>query len=343
MDEIKDKFWAIGGGKGGVGKSIVSLMLGASLARQGKKVILVDADLGGSNLHTLAGIKYPLYTLADFMKRQVENIEEVLVDTPVENMRLICGADDMLGIANPKNTQKTRILNNLNKLEADYILLDLGAGTSFTSMDFFLYAPNKIVVLTPQITSIQNAYGFIKSSLYRRLNQAFSKYPEAVKLIGQAGAVASGEGIDSVEKLHETFKSLGEDLPARLEECLEELKIKIIVNMVRNNRERDVSNIVASVAKNYLSLSLETIGIVQYDKILGMSINNMSEFLTKRRDSIASINFYDIARRVIKDSPKHDAAGTHREPAAATAAGHTGEAAPHHPSPSPESKPVNHP
>ncbi len=334
MDEIKGKFWAIGGGKGGVGKSIVSLMLGASLARQGKKVILVDADLGGSNLHTLAGIKYPLYTLADFMKRQVENIGEVLIDTPVENMRLICGADDMLGIANPKNTQKTRILNNLNKLEADYILLDLGAGTSFTSMDFFLYAPNKIVVLTPQITSIQNAYGFIKSSLYRRLNQAFSKYPEALKIIGRAGSAASGEDIDSIEKLHEKFKSLGDDIQARLEECLEELKIKIIVNMVRSNKEREVSNIVASVAKNYLSLSLETIGIVQYDKILGMSINNMPEFLTKRRDSIASINFYDIARTVIKNSRGHNGAAPHGEPVAA-AGGRSDNAAPHHPSPSP--------
>ncbi len=307
MEEIKNKFWAIGGGKGGVGKSIVSLMLGVSLARQGKKVILVDADLGGSNLHTLAGIKYPLYTLADFIKRQVENIEEVLIDTPVENMRLICGADDMLGIANPKNTQKTRILNHLNRLEADYILLDLGAGTSFTSMDFFLYAPNKIVVLTPQITSIQNAYGFIKSSLYRRLNQFFSKQPQALEIIRRAAGAASGENIDSIDKLHEAFKSLEEeDLQTGLQECLGELKIKIIVNMVRNNKERDVSNIVGSVAKNYLSLSLETLGVVQYDKILGMSINNMPEFLAKRRDSIASINFYDIARNVIKTSPKPD-------------------------------------
>ena len=56
------------------------------------------------------------------------------------------------------------------------MLLDLGAGTSFTTIDFFLYAPNKIVVLTPQITSIQNAYGFIKASLFRCLSDMFSKH-----------------------------------------------------------------------------------------------------------------------------------------------------------------------
>jgi flagellar biosynthesis protein FlhG len=303
MDEIKNKFWAVGGGKGGVGKSIVSLLLGSSLARQGKKVVLVDADLGGSNLHTLAGIRYPLCTLADFISRKVENIEEVLIDTPVDNLKLICGADDILGIANPKNTQKTRLFNHLKKLEADFILLDLGAGTSFTSMDFFLYAPNKIVVLTPQITSIQNAYGFIKSSFYRHLKTAFSKDYYAMELINRASTPAAENGIDSVEKLREGFKALDEELQKKLENCLDNMNIKFIVNMIRNSKERDVGNIVKTVSKNYLSLSLESLGLIQYDKILGMSINNMPEFLNKKRDSIASTSFYDIARNVIRSTP----------------------------------------
>jgi flagellar biosynthesis protein FlhG len=302
MEEIKNKFWAIGGGKGGVGKSIVTLMLGASLARQGKKVILVDADLGGSNLHTLAGIRYPPYTLADFINRRVERIEDILIDTLVEDMKLICGADDILGIANPKGTQKTRLFNHLSKLDADFILLDLGAGTSFTSMDFFLYAPNKIVVLTPQITSIQNAYGFIKASLFRRLNRVFSKNPEGLELIKRVSNPVTEESIDSIERLKEVFKSLEIEQQSKLENCLEELRIKIIVNMVREDRERKVGDIVKNVARNYLSLSLENLGIVQYDKILSMSINNMPEFLTQKRDSISGICFYDIAGKIIKDS-----------------------------------------
>jgi flagellar biosynthesis protein FlhG len=309
MEEIKNKFWAIGGGKGGVGKSIVTLMLGASLARQNKKVILVDADLGGSNLHTLAGIKYPLCTLADFISRQVEKIEDVLIDTPVENMKLICGADDILGIANPKSTQKIRILNHLNRLEADFVFLDLGAGTSFTAMDFFLYAPNKIVVLTPQITSVQNAYGFIKASLYRMLNSAFRKDQKGLELIKRAASTVGGEHIDTVEKLKEAFKSLDTDQQVRLQKCLEELNVKVIVNMVRMDREKNVDNIVKTVAWNYLGLSLESLGVVQYDKILGMSINNMPEFLAKKKDSISSMNFYDIAGSIIKNYWRPDGIG----------------------------------
>ena len=302
MDELRDRLWAIGGGKGGIGKSIVSIMLGSSLARKGKKVVLVDADLGGSNLHTLAGIRYPLYTLADFIARRVDNIEDVMINTPIENLKLICGADDILGIANPKNTQKTRLFNNLKKIEADFIILDLGAGTSFTTIDFFLYAPNKIVVFTPQITSIQNAYGFIKSSLYRVLNRTFSKDYECQDLIKSASSASEGDHIDSIEKLKAALGERGEQFEAKLNECLAEMNLKVIVNMVREAKERDVGQIVKTVAKNYLSLSLETIGIVQYDRILSKSINNMAAFLTDRRDSTVSQDFYDISNSVIKMS-----------------------------------------
>ncbi len=304
MDEIRNKLWAIGGGKGGVGKSIVTIMLGASLAGQGKKVILVDADLGGSNLHTLVGIKYPLYTLADFINRQVENIKDVVMDTPVENMQLICGADDILGIANPKSTQKTRLFNHLKKLDADYIVLDLGAGASFTTMDFFLFAPNKICVLTPQITSIQNAYGFIKASLYRGLIQVFRNEPEAKELVKLASTAMSGENIDSIEKLKESLRSLDQQYESDLNTYLENLQMKIIINMVRNDREKEVGNIVKSVAENYLNLPLENYGFVPYDKILTNSINQMSEFLQNRKDSISSLSFYDITGNIIRNSQK---------------------------------------
>ncbi|MBI5056140.1 MAG: P-loop NTPase [Nitrospirae bacterium] len=301
MDEIKNKFWAVGGGKGGVGKSIVTLLLGTSLARLGNKVILVDADLGGSNLHTLVGIRYPKNTLADFINKRVETIDEVVMETPVENLRIICGADDILGMANPKYTQKTKLFNHLKRLDADLILLDLGAGTSFTTVDFFLYAPNKIVVLTPQITSIQNAYGFIKASLYRQLNETFGKDENAAELIKRAGNSVQGEAIDSISKLYDSFKALGEEYQEKMLQCIDNIKIKLIVNMVRDAKERNVGNIVKSVAKNYLALNMEDLGVVQYDNVLGMSINNMADFLAKRRDSLASINFYEMASNIMKN------------------------------------------
>ncbi len=299
-EELKKKFWAIGGGKGGVGKSVVTLMLGTMLARKGKRVVLVDADLGGSNLHTLAGIRYPIYTLADFMQRRVDNIEDVMMLTPINNMRIICGADDILGLANPKHTQKERVLNNLKKIDADVILLDLGAGTSYTSMDFFLYAPNKLVIFTPQITSIQNAYGFIKSSLYRLIIRTFSKDGTAMEYINQLVNPEEDVKIDSIAKLKEAFIALGGDYDARLTDCIKQLDIGLLVNMVRTKSESNVGNIVQDVANNYLSLNPEYIGYVDHDRVLESSINNMTSYLSKSADSLAGACFYDIASKIIK-------------------------------------------
>jgi len=302
MDDIRDKLWAVGGGKGGCGKSIVTLMLGASLAKLGMKVILVDADLGGSNLHTLCGIRYPTCTLADFISRRVETIEEVLMDTPIKNMKIICGADDILGVANPKYTQKTRLFTNIQKLDADMILLDLGAGTSFTTVDFFNYAKNKIVVVTPQMTSLQNAYGFIKTSLYRSLNDAFKKEPEILELINRAGVSVQGEKIDSVAKLYDEIGQFGAEHQESLMDCVNNMNIKVIANMVRDTKERNVSTIIKSVAKNYLSLDLEELGVVKYENILNSSINNMAEYLIGGKDTSARGNFYDIAYGIVKNS-----------------------------------------
>jgi flagellar biosynthesis protein FlhG len=298
MEDIANKFWAIGGGKGGVGKSVVTVMLGTALARLGKKVVLVDADLGGSNLHTLVGIRYPRYTLVDFLKKNVLSMDDVLLDTPVENMKIICGADDILGVANPKHAQKIKIFNHLRNVNADVILIDLGGGVSFTTIDFFLFAPNKIVVLTPQVTSIQNAYGFIKSSLYRKLSFEFSKDPEILELITRASFSTQGESIDSMAKLHEAIKALDCEAAEKLMDILNHFDIHLVVNMLRDTKEKNISNIVKSVAKNYLGLEIEELGIINYDSLLGMSINNMPSFIKSNKDSASKYNFYSLAQNV---------------------------------------------
>src|SRR5262245_29791260 len=84
--------WCLGGGKGGIGKSLLTASLGWQLARMGKRVVLVDADLGGANLHTCLGLNTPEHTLGDFIQRRVEKIEDVVVETGTPGLRLVSGA-----------------------------------------------------------------------------------------------------------------------------------------------------------------------------------------------------------------------------------------------------------
>ena len=122
------KIWAIGGGKGGVGKSLMTANLSICLALMGHKVIAIDLDLGGANLHTCLGIPIPDKTLSDYLDRKTMDLSELQTPTLIENLSIISGAKDSLGIANMKQAQKTKILSTLEKFNADFILLDLGGG-----------------------------------------------------------------------------------------------------------------------------------------------------------------------------------------------------------------------
>src|SRR5512136_2782672 len=74
------QIWSIGGGKGGIGKSLIAASVGWQLARMGRRVVLVDADLGGANLHTCLGLPPAGRTLADFIQRRVGSIDEILIE-----------------------------------------------------------------------------------------------------------------------------------------------------------------------------------------------------------------------------------------------------------------------
>ena len=132
------KVWAIGGGKGGVGKSLITANLSICLALMGHKVVSIDLDLGGANLHTCLGVPIPERTLSDYMSKKVTELEELLTPTPINNLSIISGAQDDVGIANLKQLQKAKLLSKLNTLHADYVILDLGAGTTFNTIDFFI-------------------------------------------------------------------------------------------------------------------------------------------------------------------------------------------------------------
>src|SRR5210317_604066 len=91
QEKTDKKVWAFAGGKGGTGKTAMTANIGVALATMGYRIILVDADLGGANLHTILNIKRPTRTLSDFINRRVETLNDILLPTPSENLRLISG------------------------------------------------------------------------------------------------------------------------------------------------------------------------------------------------------------------------------------------------------------
>ncbi|MDP2689719.1 MAG: P-loop NTPase, partial [Deltaproteobacteria bacterium] len=223
--------WSVGGGKGGVGKSVTTANLGCALARTGKRVMLVDADLGGANLHTYFGIKYPPSGLEDFIKGRADSLEAVAIPTVLPNLRLISGAGEFLGIANPAHSQKQKLIRHIKDIDAEYIIVDLGAGSSYNVLDFFAISNEGIIVLVPEPAAIQNAYIFLKSFVYRRLTRLFAGNPVISAMIKDATDARSAGSVKSFSDLCERIST--EDR-AVAEAAVSEIKMfrpKLILNM----------------------------------------------------------------------------------------------------------------
>lgn len=169
----RSRIIAVGGAKGGIGKSIFAANLGMQLCAQGFRTAMVDLDLGGSNLHIYLGLnQIPQTTLNDFINRKIATLHEAVV-RPEHGPMLIAGNNGELGAANIPFQTKMRLIDNIRKLNADYVILDLGGSTDFNTLDFFLAADLGIVLTTLDQPAYLEAYAFIKTALQRKLHRLF--------------------------------------------------------------------------------------------------------------------------------------------------------------------------
>ncbi|MFW6274757.1 MAG: MinD/ParA family protein [Spirochaetota bacterium] len=158
--EKKTRIIAISSGKGGVGKTNISINLAMAYAQLGKKVIVMDADLGLANVNVVLGIipKYNLYHLIRKQKR----MSEILMSTDY-GIQIVAGASGFSKIANLTDEERDNFIEELSTLsDADIIIIDTSAGVSNNVLGFIAAADDAIIVTTPEPTAITDAYGIIK-------------------------------------------------------------------------------------------------------------------------------------------------------------------------------------
>lgn len=292
------KIWSVGGGKGGVGKSMVTMGLGISLARLGKRVILIDGDLGGANLHTLMGLRPPPVTLEDFLLGKVSRLEDVVVKTPFDGIGLICGADDILGAANPTYHQKILLLRELEGLPADFLIIDLAAGTSFNVLDLFNHSPGKIAVFTGNPTSLLNAYGFIKTALFRKISREFAKSCEVLALLCEGGAT-DGEVCSMLDVVAQV-KRVAPEQCSRLLQLLRDFEVRLVTNMAKTDQDVRTAEIVQSTCVEFLHIKPQILGLLPFDAIVEQAVNQMEPTLINQWDNPFLRGLDQIAKRMVQ-------------------------------------------
>ncbi|MDR3605783.1 MAG: P-loop NTPase [Oligoflexia bacterium] len=265
------QIWAVGGGKGGVGKSLIASSIAISLARTGNRVVAIDMDLGGSNLHTALGVDLPKQTLSDFITGRVTNVNQCAQPTGIPQLDLISGAQDSIAAAQLSDAGKKKLLEAVSGLNADYLIFDLGAGTSYTTIDFFLYSDIGLIVLLPEPTSIENAYRFIKTAYYRRLWHAPS-LRDARHLIEMAMDPRNSENLKSPSDLYREVNNLSPELGLRLKQEIEKFRPQLIVNQARTQADIDIGFSVKAVCKKYFGIEMDYMGYLDYDSAVWQAV-----------------------------------------------------------------------
>ena len=289
---------AVGGGKGGVGKSLVTSSLGISLAQRGKRVVVIDADLGGANLHTCLGLSTPARTMSDFIARRVESIEDVVLETGVKNLGLISGAHDHLTASNLKYFQKTRLLSRIATVDADYILLDIGAGISFNIVDFFLIAEQGLLVVIPEPSSIENAYRFLKMSFYRHVWRGVKASP-ARNVVEQAMDQKNNSGIRTPFDLLEAVERLDGPTGQYLKEQALAFRPRLLINQVRYPEDERLGGSMAAVCRRHLGIDIDAIGAIQLDESVWKANRKRRPFMLDFPESSAALALQDVAQSLL--------------------------------------------
>ena len=248
-------------GKGGVGKSSLSVNLAIQLSRMGKRVVIFDADFGLANIEIMLGL-HPRYNLADMMYRG-KTLNDIITYGP-ENVGFISGGSGIQELANLSREQVVTLIQKLNELDefADVVIVDTGAGISDTVLEFVAASEEVLLVATPEPTSITDAYALLKTlnkkATYRKektvvkmiANQVHGNR-DAKELFEKLGMVVAKfldievEYLGSVPYDHNMQKAIMKQTPISIldSSCNTASAVNQIANTLEHNMEKESEHV----------------------------------------------------------------------------------------------------
>ena len=285
---------AVGGGKGGIGKSLVCTNLAIGMALSGQKVILMDTDFGASNLHALLGINNPAHGFQDFFKEDVSNHQSLLIDTGISNLKFVSGAGDNPGSANIDTEKINKVISFIKNLEADTILLDLGPGTNYNVIDFFNISTQNVVLTTPEMTSVMKTFSFIRSALFRRVALAFQDNSDIQKMVDHSNPGSADIEAYTTGLLRDRFV---ENFPEQLEQfnnIVKDFTPGLVVNRVRSKKDLKTGDNLLKLVRKFLEVEATFLGYIIESDSIRDSVDEMIPFLIKDPQSKPSENLQQI-------------------------------------------------
>jgi flagellar biosynthesis protein FlhG len=301
---------AVGGGRGGVGKSVVAVNLAVYLAQLGRKVLLIDADPSGAELHTALGLG-PLSSLpsgpSSGAARSDDELEEddlTAVPTQVPGLSLVPQRYRAGSTVPVRPGRKARWARELKHLEADYVLLDLGAGTQPATLDLFLLADFGICVTAPEPPSIEASYRFVRALFVRALRRALVKDRFKLRLVERAELELGP--LPAPHELVHAIARYDTNLGQLAASELSRIRPRLVVNSARLRADTDLGFSVCDLARRHLGVSFDYVGHIEQDDAVWLSVVHQRPVLIDSPTSKGARNLERIARRILALAASRD-------------------------------------
>jgi len=295
--KIKPTIIPIASGKGGVGKTFFTANLAIALAEKGHPTIAVDMDLGGANLHLFLGLPNRFPGIGNFLKARSAELEEMLVPTEIPNLQFLPGDGLSPFMANIPHAQKIRLISRIIKLPAEYILLDLGAGTSFNTLDFFRLSHHGFVITTPEHPAIMNMMTFFKHFLLRIIEGNFTKNHYIREMLHSLYKKDKQTNIGEVQS---KIAAINHEAGKTVTELCCKYRPRMVFNMGEHPDEIKISEQINVTLKNILSLEVDYFGFIFNDPAVRQSIKKKIPFIPGYRKNMTTVNVEHIAERIVR-------------------------------------------
>ena len=250
-------------------------------------------DLGGSDLHLFFDQVSPPRSLSTFLTREVGSLQDVLLPTPSENLRIICGGSELVGMANLSHAAKEKLIRHIQSLDADFVLVDLGAGSAYNTLDIFALSNEGIIVCTPEPQARVDAYGFLKNTIYRKLKRQFAKNEPVSDMIATFAREAgrkSGRMEDLLQRIAKVDTRAAEEGRSQLRAY----RPKLILNRMRSKRHIDEIQRFVELVQQYLSTDVKYVGYVRNDDRILEACERRRPVVLYAPKSSAATDLYNV-------------------------------------------------
>lgn len=282
---------SVSGAKGGVGKSVLAANLAVYLASIGRRVIIADADTGGANLHTILGVE---------RARSATSSEEPgaprLLETPVPGLRLLHAGLDEPAAGEPRRARRAKLEARLRALDADYVVVDLGAGTSSSLLDFHLSAELSVFVTLPEPTAIENTYRFVRHAFVRHLRRRATDPVTRRALIAK---VREAGGAPAPLDLWRRLEDDGDPLADSVRAWMESFSPCLVMNQTRLRGDLELGEAIRTASRRRLGVSIDYLGHIDYDDTVWNSVRMRRLLLVESPGTKSAKTIEKIARRML--------------------------------------------